>query len=430
MHQGDSGDGAAPSGYVVADESSCSGDLSFDDRDLGLNNQLASISYMLCTANVTRACSLNAPPLGYIPCGPHMPGTWTGPRGKRVCHVASTRDAAVDMRQLLRFPPDIDALLQRGAAHRSMMRNISGAAERFIGRCMRNETDCQTCGPYNDNPFKCAQNAIAKGARVNMIYAYGLRYHLKSKRKPEKPVCPLLRLHLAPEVERYSRYLMSRLHLEPGQYVAAQYRTGWAWRVHTGKMNQGWACYGMRTINASIAKLSMVDRLSTRGRSGISLTQRPLFLLTNERNLHDPSVPVPMQVLSEIRIVSLAHTVLLNSLSSFQDAVMQMRGGRHRMHFVSKRDVIPGDFCGCKAADENDRHKMVNMGRPKYELACANQSEFKRWIAKVKQAEEDSVRKTKHQRAEVEAARQANISTSSAVGAVGATRPVVAISAS
>ena len=169
MHQGDSGDGAAPSGYVVADESSCSGDLSFDDRDLGLNNQLASISYMLCTANVTRACSLNAPPLGYIPCGPHMPGTWTGPRGKRVCHVASTRDAAVDMRQLLRFPPDIDALLQRGAAHRSMMRNMSGAAERFIGRCMRNETDCQTCGPYNDNPFKCAQNAIAKGARVNMI---------------------------------------------------------------------------------------------------------------------------------------------------------------------------------------------------------------------------------------------------------------------
>ena len=175
----------------------------------------------------------------------------------------------------------------------------------------------------------------------------------------------------------------------------------------------------------------MVDRLSTKGRSGISLTQRPLFLLTNERNLHDPSVPVPMQVLSEIRIVSLAHTVLLNSLSSFQDAVTQMRGGQHRIHFVSRRDVIPGDTCGCKAADENERNKLVFIGRPRYEIACANQTAFVQWIAQVKQREEDTVRKWQHQRAEVEAARRANTSTSGRTGgAAGATRPVVAVSGS
>ena len=40
--------------------------------------------------------------------------------------------------------------------------------------------------------------------------------------------------------------------IDPREYVAAQYRTGWAWRVHTRKMNLKWACYGMRTINATL----------------------------------------------------------------------------------------------------------------------------------------------------------------------------------
>ena len=271
-----------PFTYSVADASSCHGALSFDDRDLGLNNQLASLSYMLCTANVTRACSLYAPPLGYIPCGVHLPGN----RTRKSCKIPNEK-AAVDVRRLLRLPPDVEALLERGAA----AANATGPTSYGSGRCRRGEVgpSCDICGPYGLNPYRCATQAFARQARVHMIYAYGLKYHLKSKKSPEKPNCPLLQLELAPQVEAYARALMARLGLTAGNYVAAQYRTGWAWRVHTRKLNHEWACYGLRTINASLAKQSRLR--------GGELLSRPLFLLTNSRNLHTNGIPVPVQVL-------------------------------------------------------------------------------------------------------------------------------------
>ena len=278
--------------YEVADESSCSGHLSFDDRDLGLNNQLAAFSYMLCTVNLTRVCSLWAPPLGYIPCGTHMPGT----RVKRVCQIPSER-AAVNIRELLKLPPAIDALLARGELRANASDgNVTG----LVNKCKPKEMasgSCQTCGPYGKNPFTCAVDKLAKGSRVFMLYAYGLRYHQRNRHNPDKPACPMLRLQLSDQVELYSRQLMGRLKLEPGKFIAAQYRTGWAWRVHTQKMSAEWACYGQRTINRSIARLG--DRYPSLYKLSQTFRDTPgnvqVFLLTNARSLHEPSVPVPVQ---------------------------------------------------------------------------------------------------------------------------------------
>ena len=375
--------------YEVADESSCSGHLSFDDRDLGLNNQLAAFSYMLCTVNLTRVCSLWAPPLGYIPCGTHMPGT----RVKRVCQIPSER-AAVNIRELLKLPPAIDALLARGELRANASDgNVTG----LVNKCKPKEMasgSCQTCGPYGKNPFTCAVDKLAKGSRVFMLYAYGLRYHQRNRHNPDKPACPMLRLQLSDQVELYSRQLMGRLKLEPGKFIAAQYRTGWAWRVHTQKMSAEWACYGQRTINRSIARLG--DRYPSLYKLSQTFRDTPgnvqVFLLTNARSLHEPTVPVPVQVLSEIRIVSLAHTVLLNPMSSFQDAVSQMRGGTTRLFFVGKHDVVRGDTCGCSATDERELAKMGKYGKLRESL-CNNLTAFHDWIKTVKKKEEQVILK-------------------------------------
>ena len=380
--------------YTLADTSTCSGALSFDDRDLGINNQLQSLSFMVCMANLTRACSLYAPPLGYIPCGLHMPGD----RKRRACTVKHEH-AAVDVRRLLRFPPDLKGLLDRGAELGERIQETSYGIARPVGRCRRDESNesCAMCSPYGQNPWGCGMDKVPRAGRTHIIYAYGLRYHLRSSRDRtwKKPVCPLLQLQLMPEVERYSRDLMARLKLVPGEFVAAQYRTGWAWRVHTRKLNQPWACYGMRTINTSLLKLSQAARGSgTRasgyvgGADGVPLTKRPMFLLTNAHGLHEASVPVPLQVLSEIRITSLAHTVLLNPMSSFQDAIVGMRGGRHRLHFVKRVDAV--DTCGCIAADERELDKLGSVGEFRGNL-CSNATAFEEWIRAVRQREHDVI---------------------------------------
>ena len=363
--------------YTVADASNCHGALSFDDRDLGINNQLFSYSFMLCMANLTGACSLHTEDFGYRPCGTHMPGEREGRR----CKVTQNH-AAVDIRKLLRLPADVEALLKRGDAFEDR------AQRRFVGPCRRDEDGktCHTCGPYSQNPFNCARDANQRVGRVNIIYAYGLKYHLRNRRDSTKPHCPMMRLTLHDDVERYSRELMARLHLVPGEFVAAQYRTGWAWRVHTRKINQDWSCYGMATINATLARLSRREPI------GGNLLAKPLFLLTNIRNLHAATVPVPIQVLSEIRITSLAHTVLLNPMSSFQEAVVQMRGGRDRLHFVTKKDTVRNDHCGCSAADEQELQTMGKLGEFRNTM-CTNSTAFELWMREVRDKELELIRR-------------------------------------
>lgn len=377
-----SGSGAI---YTMADVSTCKGALTFDDRDLGFNNQLASLSYMLCAAHITHACSLYMPPLGYIPCGTHMPGVKTR-RGP--CSVPASH-AATDVRQLLKIPPDILELLQRGDEMANRTKHAT--------RCQKAEVSpaCGSCTPYMTNPFNCLRNEIGRMGRVHMTYAYGLRYHVRDHAKQsKKPSCPLMELMVARDVELYARKLMNRLGLVAGEFVTAQLRTGWAWRVHTRKANMGWACYGMRTINATLAKLGAWDAAPTSRQQPpdslparrLALTERPRFLLTNSRNLHDVSVPVPVQILAEIFIVSLSHTVVLNQMSSFQHAVIQMRRSMDGVHFIQKRDVVLGDSCGCSAADEKELEKMGKVGKFRDSL-CSNNTAFEEWMLGVKKRE-------------------------------------------
>jgi hypothetical protein len=383
--------------------------LSYDDRDLGLNNQLASLSFMLCVARGANACGLYVPPLGYFPCGTHAPGK----RDRKGCHVTS--NATVDALDLIE-PDAVDLKLLRSGQRQHLNSSM-------LGRCRKGETGCGVCGPYNINPYRCMRNAIDTNGsqRQHMIYAYGLKYHLRSHRRPDLPVCPPMRLRLAPAVEAYTRQLMARLQLVPGQFVAAQLRTGWAWRVHSFRNRHEWSCYGMATINATLAKLRRASHraaamrvhappsLSTpletpNGRTtkapqaalvadadaaaarALPMPEK-LFLLTNERNIHESGVPVPIQVMAEMRVTSLAHTVLLNPMSSFQDAVRQLRGSADRVFYVDKRNFVADDYCGCTAADE-----MAQFDRQRREL-CGNMTNFRGWLSSVETAEKTNLAK-------------------------------------
>ena len=353
----------------------CKGDISFDDREIGLNNQLASLSYMLCAARGANMCSVYAPPLGYKPCGVHLPGT----RDRNGCHIVS--NATVDLLDILKLDPSDELMLRRGAA----------LGESFRGMCRKEEKTenggrgCETCGPYNANPYRCMRNAIDKpnSARQHMLYAYGLKYHQRSRRRPDHPDCPLMNLTLAPSVEAYARSLMERLDLLPGRFVAAQFRTGWAWRVHTFKNRFSWGCYGMNTLNTKLERLrdeamaADVMPASTAAKFEATMPSK-LFLLTNERNIHQKGVPVPIQVLSEMRIASLAHTLLLNPMSSFQDAIRQLRGNARRVFYVERKDIIKNDLCGCTAADELPLRGHALLQR---EELCSNATLFKDWLS-------------------------------------------------
>lgn len=353
--------------------SNCSGVMSFDDRKIGLNNQLASLSYVYCAAKVGNPCAIHAPPLGYVPCGTHMPGRWVGQN----CSVPASI-AAVSILSLLRLPPLFTSLLMNGA----------NASSR--GPCGRAEgAQCATCGPYSMNPYRCLKERLSASSRVHMLYAYGLRYHQKSRRWPDKPHCPMLPLHLSFAVQAYGRSLMAQMGLAARNFVAVQYRTGWGWFAHTQKLNAGWACYGMRSINTTLQKLS-------RKHVGAGLESMPRFVLTNSRNIHQPSVPVPMQVLSEIYIVSKAHTVLLNPMSSFKDAIVELRTrqAQHNVHFVYQADVVTGDVCQCSAADENEKGSAAAGERQK---VCTNSTAADEWRREIK-LRETEIKNRKHQR--------------------------------
>ena len=97
-------------------------------------------------------------------------------------------------------------------------------------------------------------------------------------------------------------------------------------------------------------------------------------------------MPVPVQILAEIFIVSLSHTVVLNQMSSFQHAVIQMRRSMDGVHFIQKRDVVLGDSCGCSAADEKELEKMGKVGKFRDSL-CSNNTAFEEWMLGVKKRE-------------------------------------------
>jgi hypothetical protein len=151
---------------------------------------------------------------------------------------------------------------------------------------------------------------------VNMLYPYGFYVHL---RRPETPACMLrgkasaMPLRFSNIVEDYTRTLMSKLGLTPYRFVAAQYRMGFEWKRHLERKGRAlWACYGMESINATLRR-----HLAEQEAAAF-----PIYLLTNDAFLHtprqhSPGVPAPVTVLAETRIVSLAHTVLLNPMSSF-----------------------------------------------------------------------------------------------------------------
>ena len=101
---------------------------------------------------------------------------------------------------------------------------------------------------------------------------------------------------------------------------------------------------------------------------------------------------MPMQVLSEINIVSLAHTVILNPMSSYSEAVVQMRGSRRNVFYVSRTNFVPGDTCGCNAADERDFGQLGSTGSFRKRL-CANVTAFEEWILGVKQSERETIAK-------------------------------------
>lgn len=300
-------------------QAACNGTITFDDRGLGLNNQLLSLGFMLCLARTYRACALVAPPLGYTPCSLHNPGTGSASQGttwiqrKRICNTSQGL-SLLHARELVELSTEEQLLLNRGD-------EINSRAK----RCPHRDPGmCKECGPYNINPYRCVKEALEKGQRVFMLYAFGLTRHL---RKAENPQCmggqgvknyddmaDKMPLRLSARVRSYTDELMGRLGLQPGRYVAAQYRMGVEWKTHVESpyVHSEWGCYGMGTINASLVKWQR----RTPGLSEVPLAQMPRFLLTNRapRLPHAEDTPLPISVLSEIRIVALAHTALLNPL--------------------------------------------------------------------------------------------------------------------
>ena len=221
----------------------CRGSLSYDDTDIGLNNQLASLALMLCVARTFNVCELHGPPLGYHTCGTHMPCRQTV-AGKRPVFGSK---AALTVPSLLRLAHAEERLLTPGPRS---TRGCNGTAE-----------VCKLCGPYNVHPYKCVNDGLQLGTpRVHMLYAFGLVRHLHRSDTPtcmrsgirgaqpwhEKP------LQLAPAVEQYAEALMARLHLEPGRFIAVQYLMGYEWKNHVSSsyVSQSRACTATRTPGA------------------------------------------------------------------------------------------------------------------------------------------------------------------------------------
>ena len=208
------------------------------------------------------------------------------------------------------------------------------------------------CGPYSINPFKCIADGLSKGVRVHTLYAFGLTRHLHRDdtppcmggRKGRQPIThwDSRPLALSERVETYVAALMRRLKLRANRFVAIQYRMGVEWKKHVSSPYVGspWACYGAATINRSLAKVVDAHARSL-----------PIFYLTNQVRLHDDTVPVPVGVLAEARIASLAYLSLLNARSSFVPTVRRLRiadgAPTGRVHVVGRGDVVDScDVCG------------------------------------------------------------------------------------
>jgi hypothetical protein len=136
-----------------------------------------------------------------------------------------------------------------------------------------------------------------------------------------------------------------------------QDRSGCEWRVSMARKMTQWGCHGERTLNAKLERLLQ----------GSEARRMPRFTLTNQVDRHDPSIPVPLGILAEVRIASLGHTVLLNPLSSFQGSVLRLRVSNRSVFFVQPEDVIKDDPCeSCVSTNEPavTKHYAVLCGAP------------------------------------------------------------------
>ena len=162
-----------------ASDDTCNGTLVFDDRALGLNNQLLSLGFMLCLARTFRPCALVGPPIGYAPCGLHNPGV---PHGRsKPCTSSAFKTSLVPARAVVKLSPMDRTVLERGEAL-----NNSKGLKCSRAQALANPDDCKECGPYNQRPYHCVDDNLRAGRRVYVLYPYGLTRKLG---RPDTPPC-------------------------------------------------------------------------------------------------------------------------------------------------------------------------------------------------------------------------------------------------
>ena len=343
----------------------CNGSLAYSEKTIGLNNQMISLATMVCLAHVMRVrlgciVRLHEPWLGYIPGGNHLPGNAYHYRQVTTNHPKWA--AAMPLRSLLNLNAGDAEIIQYPDAD-------SPVAETVPCRRGESATDCSMCTPYMHDPLRCAEVNLRTSKKVWMDYPFGMNGRvvwsvdsatgLRTKR-PALPCVKNFSYSLSTAVETYAATLMERLQLTPGQFVAAQWRTGMEWRKEVQRLGKPWACYGMSTVNATLKTL-----LASTG--GGEALRMPRFLLTNQRTLHAPGTPVPIGILAELRVASLAHFVLLNPVSTFQSTLSVLRAGASRsicggktrgcslnagVRFVQPGQVLKDDRCeACSSVD-------------------------------------------------------------------------------
>ena len=336
---------------------------------------------MLCAAKHLNACGIHPTPIGYFPCGEHLP--------RRLCRKCTVKSCiappAVSIRSLLSLAPEDDALMMDERVHQltNDTRKLKCNGDRIW---YTSDASCRPCGPTLRVPYECMATAIAQGRRAHVPYAWALWAHLKSNKRPHLPSCPQMALRVSADVDAYARGLMKTLGLVPGGFVVAQYRAGWSWRSHTiYNSNAPWSCYGPGSIRAWLLRRFSA---TLKGESRLP-ADLPVLVLSNVAakllrgdaqwtswaNIrvveHEPQIAIPIQILSEMRIAALGHTLLLNPASSFREGITSLRqadraeaeakctlaGGRNcrvrdRVYYMEQKYVLPGDHCGCDSSDE------------------------------------------------------------------------------
>jgi len=274
------------------------------------------------------------PPLGYVPCGMHLPGIRVG---RKQCNY--TGSASLLTTELVNFDLLVDVHIN--------------ATKGAVRPCLKSESVavCRPCSAVSKDVIACVQQGLAESERVHVTDAFGT-----SKRQDvaglstQGDQCAGAWRSFSTLVESYTSALRARLHLRAGEFVAAQYRTGLEWRGSMVRDGHAWGCYGMASVNNSLLRVLGMDAL-----------RLPRFVMTNQPRsppLHDPSVPVPLAVLSEIRLASQARLVMLNPFSSFQQTIERLRASRGStdaralgVDLVRERDVA--DDCeACVSANE------------------------------------------------------------------------------